>query len=790
MVASAGLPEVGAMRCENGEQPGWWLRQLRAEVGLTQEQLAERAGLSVRAISNLERGRTRKPFPHSLRALAAALGLPETAPEQLITQYRVGQNGHPSGEAPGAVPRQLPAAAAHFVGRGGELGVLDSLLDRVAGRAGTVVISAICGTAGVGKTTLALHWAHRSAESFPDGQLYVNLRGFDPADSPVTPAKAIRGFLDALRVPAEQMLGGLDAQAALYRSLLAGKRMLIMLDNARSVGQVRPLLPGAGGCLVLVTSRRQLTGLIAAEAAVPVALDVLDAAEAWEMLRSRLGADRVAREPYAVARLIEVCARLPLALSVAAARAVQRPGSSLAALAIELEDARGRLDQLDAGDGVTSVRAAISWSYRQLGDQAARVFRLLGVHPGPDISAPATASLAGLSRPQARRALAELTGAHLIVEHAVGRFAFHDLLRAYAAELAADHESEPERRAATHRMLDHYLHSANAASRELYPARGPIPLADAQPGSEPENMADGRAALAWLNAEYHVILAVIARAVDASFDAYAQRLPEVLATFLDRQGRWQDCVSVQQVSLAAAQRRQDRSGQARAHRFMGRAYIRLGCHRDGYGHLTKAMRLFCELGDHLGQARSHLAVSMALEDQGRSAEALRHAEQALPLFRLAGHRAGEAAALNMLSYCHSALGAYQQALTHGGQGLVLQRELGNPDGEAESWSCLGEAHQALGCSADAIACYRHALILLAELGQTYNRAIVLDDLGDAYRSAGNRRAACRAWAQAVTILNDLRHPGAARVQAKLSAFRCPATVLTAVSGQESSCRGS
>jgi tetratricopeptide (TPR) repeat protein len=368
-----------------------------------------------------------------------------------------------------------------------------------------------------------------------------------------------------------------------------------------------------------------------------------------------------------------------------------------------------------------------------------------------------------------------------VVEHSAGRFAFHDLLRAYAAELAADHDSEPERRAATQRMLDHYLHSANAATSELYPAPGPIPLEAVQPGVEPESVADGRAALAWLNAEYHVILAVIAHAADTSFHGHAQRLPEVLATFLDRQGRWQDGVSVHQVSLAAAQRRQDPSGQARALRFMGRAYIRLGCYQEGYGHLTAGMRLFCEIGDYLGQARSHLAITMALEGQGRNAEALRHAEQALPLFRIAGHRAGEAAALNILGHCHCALGAYQQALTVGMQGLVLQRELGNCDGEGESWDCLGKAHLALGHSADAVDCYQHAVTLLAEIGQTYNQAIALEGLGDAYRSAGNQKAARRAWLQAVAILDDLRHPDAARVQAKISASRCPPAVLIGIS---------
>ena len=346
-------------------------------------------------------------------------------------------------------PRELPGPARHFVGRDAELAALTALIGRGGDTTmplGAAVISVICGTAGVGKTTLAAHWAHHAAGRFPDGQLYVNLRGFDPSGTPVTPAQAIQGFLEALGVPAGQIPGSLEARAGLYRSLLAGKRMLILLDNARDVSQVRPLLPGGAGSMVLVTSRHQLTGLIAAEAAALTTLDVLTAGEAREMLRGRLGAQRVMAEPGAVTRLIGVSACLPLALSVVAARAAQRPWSSLAALAAELEDARGRLDGLDAGDGVTSVRAALSWSYRQLGDPAARLFRLLSVHPGPDISAAATASLASLPVAEARQALAELSQAHLVAEHSGGRFALHDLLRAYTTELAAGGGAERPRR--------------------------------------------------------------------------------------------------------------------------------------------------------------------------------------------------------------------------------------------------------------------------------------------------------------------------------------------------------
>ena len=661
----------------------------------------------------------------------------------------------------------------HFSGRAAELKQLTRRLDRHRGETqDAMLISVIHGTAGVGKTTLAVRWAHQVADRFPDGQLYVNLRGFDPAGPPVSPAQAIQGFLEALSVPAGQLPGSLAAQAGLYRSLLAGQRMLILIDNARDVSQVRPLLPGGGGCLVLVTSRERLTGLIAAEAAEPITLDVLTVPEARAMLRGRLGADWVLREPDSVTRLIEVTARLPLALSVAAARAAQRPSSPVAALVGELEDVRGRLDALDAGDGVTSVRAALSWSYQQLSEPAAGVFRLLSLHPGPDIAVPAAASLAGLGLPQAGRALDELSRAHLVAEPTPGRFAFHDLLRAYAAELAASQDSAPERRAAAGRMLDHYLYSAYAATMQVYPARDRIEFPPPSPGVHPEQLASPPAGLAWLGAEYQVLLAVAGQAAEAGFDRYAQQLPDVLATFLDRRGRSLDSAAVQRLSLAAAERRGDRLGQARAHRFLGRSLIRLNAYPDGYAHLGQAMELFAAVGDRLGQARSHLALVMALERQGL-AEALAHAEQALPLYRSVGHRAGLAAALTALGDCHGQLGDYPEALAYCTQGLDLHRELGNRDGAAESWAALGEAHLGLGDTVAAIACYLEALGLLRELGQAYNQSTVLIRLGDAQHAAGDLPAAQQAWQQALAILDELGHPDAARVRARLSQVPAP-----------------
>ena len=395
------------------------------------------------------------------------------------------------------VPAQLPLDAPGFSGRREELSMLQAMLPAKRGGSGhpggaeagqqgsdqqdqpdqTVPIVVISGTAGTGKTALAIRFGHQVAKRFPGGQLYVNLRGLDPATPPMEPAEALRFFLDALGVPPHRIPADTECRSALFRSLLDDRQMLIVLDNARNGAQVRPLLPGAPGSLVVVTSRNELTGLVAAEGAVPLTLDVLGDAEAHEMLARRLGQARVAAEPGAADEIIAACARLPLALGIAVGRAAARPKRPLTELAAELHDARGRLDALEAGDAVTNVRAVLSWSYDQLSEPAARMFRLLGVHPGPDISLSAAASLAGLPRADAGTALRELARTHMVAEYLPARFTFHDLLRAYAADQAERIDPEPERRAAVHRVLDHYLHTAMAASNRFSPFRSPLQLA-------------------------------------------------------------------------------------------------------------------------------------------------------------------------------------------------------------------------------------------------------------------------------------------------------------------------
>ncbi len=692
-----------------------------------------------------------------------------TADPALATHKARSVTTRGAGPAP---PRQLPGVAAHFTGRKGELAELSRVLDQADDQApGTVVISvisAIGGMAGVGKTALAVHWAHQVAPRFGDGQLYVNLRGFDPAASPVSPEQAIRELLDGLAVPAAQIPPSLPAQASLYRSLLAGRSLLIVLDNARDEQQVRPLLPAGPGCLVLITSRRQLAGLAATDGARLLTLDVLPPGEARQMLAARLGAGRAAAEPEAVTQIAALCAHLPLAMAIAAARAAARPGIPLPALAAELRDAAGRLDALDTGDSAASVRAVFSWSTHHLSPTAARMFRLLGLHPGPDITVSAAASLAGLPPAVAGRDLGELTRAHLITEHPPGRYALHDLLRAYATEQAHVTGDEPARRAATRRVIDHYLHTAHAADRLLNPARDPITLAACADGVRPERLADYGQAMAWFRAEHKVLLAVLTLAVDTGCDTHAWQIPWTMVDFYDFSGHWHDWIATQRIAIAAARRLGHRAAEAACCRALGNAYARTGRDHDALDHLRRALRLFREAGDPIGEARTHQDLSWMLDRQGRPAQALRHDRIALRRYEQAGHLRGQANALNAIGWLHAVLGEYRKAVDHCRQALVLHRELGNRRGEAAALDSLGYAYQHLGQGSESVACYRRSLGLFRELSDRSNEAEVLTHLGDAYHTAGSPGQARDAWRRALAILDDLHHPGAGQVRAKLT----------------------
>ena len=669
---------------------------------------------------------------------------------------------------PAAVPRQLPAGVRHFVGRTGEIKALSELAGQAGPPADTVVISVIGGAPGIGKTALAVHFAHQCADRFPDGQLYADLRGFDPAGVPADVPGVVRRFLDALGVPSVRIPSDPEAQLALYRSTLADKRMLIVLDNARDENQVRPLLPGSAGCLVVVTSRDQLTGLIALDGAIPLTLDLFSREEAHDLLVRRLGHERIAREQQAVTLLIDLCARLPLALNIAAARAALHADRPLSTLSHALQDARQRLDLLCAGSASTNIRAVFSCSYRALPPDTARLFRLLGLHPSPDIGVAAAASLAGVDPHEARRGLDELTTAHLLTEHLPGRYSAHDLLRAYATELVRAEDGDSTKEDATRRMFDHYLHTAYAANRQLNQTREPISLAPLLPGVTPEKLIDLEHVRRWYRREHQVLLAVIALAAQSGHDAYAWQIPWTIADYLQREGHWQDQIDTHLTALAAAVRLDDVSAQAYAYRVLGRAYTRLGSYDDAHTYLRRALELHSQADDLIGQAAAHRGLAWVYERLNRIGPALDHAERAVQLFRSARDLSGEATALNAAAWLHTRRGDYERAIAACREALRLHHHSpDDPDIEANTWVSLGYAYHHQGQYTQAISCYGRALPMLREHGMRYFEADALSHLGDAHHEAGDQAASRSAWNRALDIFADLEHPDAEAVRVKL-----------------------
>lgn len=675
------------------------------------------------------------------------------------------------------IPAQLPTEPVAFAGRTMELAEMDRLL--LGGTSDGMSIVVLSGTAGVGKTGLAVRWAHRMADQFPDGQLFADLRGWS-SDPPISVHSVLAGFLRALGAPPAQVPAGLDEAAALYRSLLAGRRLLVVLDNAQDERQVRPLLPGAAGCAALVTSRNHLAGLVAAEGAQSITLDLLTAAEARQLLAGRVGSQRVEAEPQEVDEIITRCAGLPLALGVAAAQAAIRPDLPLAALAAELRQTSGGLAAFSSNDAATNMRAVLSWSYRALSPAAARLFRLLGLHPGADFGTWSAASLAGVAREEVRPLLAELADANLVSQGGAGRHRLHDLLRAYATELVseeADQEGGDEGRTALRRVLDHYLHTAQAASQLLRPDPGT--LSPPEPGTRPEPIVDPADALAWFTAEHAVLVAAVEQAASAGFDAPASDLAWALEAFLDRHGHWSEMATTQTIALAAAGRLADRIRQARADRGLARAYLFLGRYDEAYAHCQHALALFDDLADPVGSAHIHRILAWLYEAQRQYRKALDHAKQAHALFATAGHSAGHADTLNQVGWLHALRGNYREAITHSARALTLQEERGSERGQAAALDSLGFAHHQLGHHDQAIIYYQRSLALLRELQDRYNQTEVLTHLGDAHHTVGDRDTARCYWQRALYILDHLGHAKADQVRARLrhngSAVRpCPA----------------
>ncbi|BCJ55194.1 hypothetical protein Asp14428_66690 [Actinoplanes sp. NBRC 14428] len=734
----------------------------RAGALLSYREIAARAGWSHGIVGEYLGGRVLPP-PDRLDLLLRLLGA--TPAERQSLNAARDRLEDPQAAPVGAAIRQLPAGVGGFTGRRPALDELDRLLG-AAGPSPAVVISAVSGMAGIGKTTLAVHWAHRIADRFPDGSLYVNLRGYDPGGREVAPADALRGFLEILGVAAARMPADEPALTALYRSTLADRRMVIVLDNAASSGQVRPLLPGAPGCLVVVTSRDQFTDL-AAEGAHPVRLGRFTAGEAESLLSARLGDQRVRAEPAAVADLVALCAGLPLALVVAAAHAAVRPDTPLSVLAGELRAAA--LDFLRTGDDGTDVRGVFSWSYRRLSAGAARLFRVLCGHPGPDIALPAVAGAGGIPFEEADDLLNELTTAHLVEERTPGRFAAHDLLRAYGKELWESTDPAADREADTRRAFDHHLHTAHAAALLINPHRDAMqmPLAAIAPGCTPEAVPDRAAALAWFAAELPTLRAMIDLAAATGGDATAWQLAWTLTDFLNQRSNWTVELQTQTVALAAAERLGHVVGRARATRYLGRANAMLQRPDAALPLLRRSLELYEGLSAPVGAARCHLNIAWVHDRQGAPESALHAYEVALGLFRTAGHRIGIAYALNGIGWLQSQLGRLAEALATCEEALVVQRELDDRFSEMCLVDTIGTIHHRLGDQARAAEHFRRAVAYFAETGNEFLEADILVRLGDTHEAAGDPAAARATWRLALELFDRLGHPAADQLRGRL-----------------------
>ena len=669
-----------------------------------------------------------------------------------------------------AMPRQLPPDVSHFTGRAAELDRLDALLGTSgAGMPATVVVTAINGTPGVGKTALAIRCAHRMASRFPDGQLYASLRGH-AAVGPADPLAVLARFLRDLGIAPGRIPGDLDEAAALYRSLLDGRRILIVLDNAVSSGQVRPLLPGAPDCAVIVTSRSRLPGLGAHDGAAQVTLAPFLPDEAATLLRQILGAQRADAEPSAVAAIAAKCAFLPLALRVAAERAIARPRQTLAALAAQLAAARDRdrLDVLAADDDpATSVRTVFSWSYQALPAGPARMFRLLGLHPGPDISTSAAAALAAMGTAEAQRLLEELAGAHLLEEATAGRYRFHDLLRAYAAERAATDDSPADRAAAHRRVLTWYLHTADAAGRLLAPGRRRVPLDPPPPECRPLTLAGYEQALEWCDAEHAGVVACVRSAAQTGHDDIAWQLPVASFGYFDLRKPWAEWIACARIALSAARRCGDRFGQAWTLGNLGVAYIGLGRFGDALDCGRQSLRIRRDIGDRRGEGAELNNLGHTYLALDRFHDGLNCFEQALAIAREIENRHGEVIGLSNLGETCLKLGRSGDAISFLQEALDLAREMDYRVIEGVALHNLGESYRAIGEPGTSADCFRRALSVRQHAGDRHGQARTLHALGDLLQELREADAAHASWQQALAILEELGDPQADELRARL-----------------------
>ncbi|GAA0821550.1 ATP-binding protein [Streptosporangium amethystogenes subsp. fukuiense] len=683
-----------------------------------------------------------------------------------------------------------------FVNRTGEFEELNTILIGEDGDPRVISVCVIAGTAGVGKTSLALRWAYQVRDRFPDGQLYINLRGYDPGE-PVTARDALHRFLVALGVRAHSVPQDPDAAAALYRSRLAGRRVLVVLDNAATPDQVRPLLPGSAGCLTVVTSRNRLSSLAVRDGAHRLTLGTLPEPEAVALLRAVTAGYRPEDDEDKLTELARLCARLPLALRIAAERAVSYPHMRLDDLIADLRDESALWDALSTGDDeeAGAVRTVFAWSYRALPEQAARLFRLLGLHPGPEFGLHAAAALAGLPPSRTRQLLDSLVGAHLLEQAAPDRYQFHDLLRAYAADQAQREEPPEEQEVALRRVLDWYLHTADAAQSWISPAEARLELAPPADGTHPLGFSDYNAAVDWSERDHTSLLQAVRAAASTGQDRLTWQLSAVLSNAQSPSTPVADWLAVGRLGLAAAGRLGDRVAEGQLLTELGMGYTRINrltesleCHRN-------ALAIWRELGDRLGEAHSLNLIGLAHLRTRRLDDAARHFEQAAVAFQEQDSAHWEATMLSNLASTHyhagrlpeaedavrRALAAHRSLDNQRGEGNVLRlmSDLQCERGEVEEamksaqaaldialglrhhrlegfWLItLGNAQRADGRFADALGSYHRSATLHRRLGDRSREALAWHGAGETYRRLGRHEEAADFHRQAAAVHHEL-----------------------------------
>jgi tetratricopeptide (TPR) repeat protein/transcriptional regulator with XRE-family HTH domain len=728
---------------------GGMLRRLRAGAGLTQEELAEAAGLNSRTVSDLERGLAITPHKDTVRLLGDALRLGGSA----RVEFEAAARGHAGpGRARGggvaAATRTLPRDIASFTGRQPELAELAEAAEAAAGAGGVVSIHAIGGMAGVGKTAFAVHAAHRLAGRFPGGQIFLPLHAHTPGQQPVDPADALASLLLTIGVPAGQIPADLAARTGLWRDRLAGRRLLLVLDDAAGSEQVRPLLPGTGGSLVLVTSRRRLTALEDAQA---ISLDALPSGEAAGLFVRLAVRPGLSSADPGVGEIIGLCGCLPLAIGMAARQLYHHPAWTVAGLADELAAATGRLELLATEN--LSVAAAFDLSYADLTEDQQRLFRRLGLHPGTDIDRYAAAALDGTGLAVARRGLEGLYEQYLLTEPAPGRYRMHDLIREHARALTSRLDPGDDRQQATGRLLDYYQHAAARAQDLL--ARGAVgPAAGTAPAAVPV-LAGREQALAWTRAERTSVLACLDQVTAAGQHARVIALTAGLAALLRHDGPWDEAITRHAAAVQAARQLADQPGQALALTNLGDVRRLAGDYPGAARDLQEALGICRDLGDRRGQALALTRLGHTRLMTGDYPGAVRDLQEALGICRDLGDRRGQALALTYLGGGEWLTGDYPGAVRDLQEALSISWDLGDRIGQAIALGFLGVVRQLTGDYPGAVRDLQEALGICRDLGDRIGQAISLSSLGEVRGLTGDFPGAVRDLQEALGIFGEI-----------------------------------